>query len=155
GPYQALNPHSLWLMAIAIAGVSFVGYLAVKLAGQRYGILIAGLAGGLVSSTVSTLDMARRAATGGEHRYELAGALAASGAVFGRVGVIVALFGPSLLPGVAPPILAGMLVLAVVALWLARPWQRSGAGDPSGAGSSFANPLEIRSVLGFAALLAV
>ena len=37
GPYEAFNPHSLWLMTIAIAGVSFIGYVAVKLAGARYG----------------------------------------------------------------------------------------------------------------------
>ncbi|KAB2867668.1 MAG: MgtC/SapB family protein, partial [Bauldia sp.] len=30
GPYDAINPHGLWLMTIAIAGVSFIGYVAVK-----------------------------------------------------------------------------------------------------------------------------
>ena len=61
GPYQALNPHSLWLMTIAIAGVSFIGYVAVKAGGARYGTLLAGMAGGLVSSTAATLDLARKA----------------------------------------------------------------------------------------------
>ena len=60
GPYDALNPYELWLMTIAIAGVSFIGYVAVKIAGTRYGPLIAGVAGGLVSSTATTLDLARK-----------------------------------------------------------------------------------------------
>src|SRR5690606_38459035 len=45
GPYEALNPRSLWLMTIAIAGVSFIGYVAVRVAGSRHGPLIAGVAG--------------------------------------------------------------------------------------------------------------
>jgi uncharacterized membrane protein (DUF4010 family) len=154
GPNQALNPHGLWLMAIAIAGVSFIGYVAIKVAGQKYGILIAGVAGGLVSSTVATVDMARRARTGGaDTRTCLAGALAASATMFVRVGVVVALFGPSLIAVLAPSVAAGMLVLAVVALVLARPWQPSepvALEEPA----RFANPFEIRAVLGFAALLA-
>jgi uncharacterized membrane protein (DUF4010 family) len=154
GPNQALNPHSLWLMAIAIAGVSFIGYVAIKVAGQKYGVLIAGVAGGLVSSTVATIDMARRARAGNcEARTALAGALAASATMFVRVGVIVGLFGPALEPVLAPALVAGMLVLLAVALLLARPWQRSEpetAHEPA----QFANPFEFRAVVGFAALLA-
>ena len=154
GPYQALNPHTLWLMAIAIAGVSFIGYVAIKVAGQKYGILIAGVAGGLVSSTVATIDMARRARGGnGDTRYQLAGALAASATMFVRVGVVVALFGPSLLAALAGPIAAGAAVLLAVSIFLAKPWQPT-EGDAAKEPTTFANPFELKSVLGFAALLA-
>ena len=154
GPYQALNPHAVWLMAIAIAGVSFIGYVAIRVAGQKYGILIAGVAGGLVSSTIATIDMARRARGGnGDTSYQLAGALAASATMFVRVGIVVALFGPALLAALAGPIAAGAAVLLGVSLFLAKPWQPT-EGDAAKEPTTFANPFELKSVLGFAALLA-
>ena len=33
GPGEILNPYRLWLIVVLIAGISFVGYLAMKLAG--------------------------------------------------------------------------------------------------------------------------
>jgi uncharacterized membrane protein (DUF4010 family) len=141
-------------MAITIAGVSFVGYVAIRVAGEKYGALIAGVAGGLVSSTVATVDMARRARYGDcDTRSGLAGALAASATMFLRVGVIVALFGPALLPAIAPATAAGLLVLAAISIVLAKPWQSSPMAEPQ-ARTRFTNPFKLRAVLGFAALLA-
>ena len=123
GPYGALNPYQLWLMTIVIAGVAFGGYVAVKVAGGRYGALIAGVSGGLVSSTATTLDLARKAKAGfGKPQHLLAGALAASATMFVRVGVVVALFGPHLLPRLAAPLAAAAVVLVAAALFLAAPW---------------------------------
>ena len=154
GPYGALNPYDLWLMTIAIAGVSFIGYIAVKIGGDRYGTLLAGMAGGLVSSTATTLDLARKARAAPERwRIQLAGALAASAVMLIRVGVVVALFGPALLEPLFPPLAAAILVTIAVALALDPPWLASGSGEAR-EGAVFSNPFELRAVLGFAALLA-
>jgi uncharacterized membrane protein (DUF4010 family) len=40
GPWNALNPHDVWVMTIAIALVSFGGYVAVKVAGEQRGLLV-------------------------------------------------------------------------------------------------------------------
>src|SRR6185369_16617018 len=105
--------------------------------------------GGLVSSTVATIDMARRTRAGnGDARFQLAGALAASATMFVRVGVVVALFGPSLLAALAGPIAAGAIVLLAVGLVLAKPWQTA-EPDVPGEGATFTNPFEFKSVLGF------
>ena len=155
GPYDAINPHGLWLMTIAIAGVSFIGYVAVKIGGARYGALLAGTAGGLVSSTAATLDLARKArAAPATWRLQLAGALAASATMFIRVGVVVALFGPGLLDRVAGPLAAAAVVTVGIALALDPPWSKA-AVEPPGDGAAFTNPFEFRAVLGFAALLAL
>ena len=137
GPYEALNPYQLWLMTIVIAGVSFIGYVATKIAGERYGALIAGTAGGLVSSTAVTLDFARRTrAAPALWRPHLSGALAASTVMFARVIVVVALFGPGLLAAVAPALGVAALVSAVAALVLNRSFARregdTGAGGRAG-----------------------
>jgi uncharacterized membrane protein (DUF4010 family) len=155
GPYEALNPRDLWLMTIAIAGVSFIGYVAVKIAGTRYGPLIAGVAGGVVSSTITTLDLARRAKrTSGSTTSLLAGALAASVTMFLRVAVVVALFGPALLPQIAWPLVAAAVVSAVAALLLDWPWA-GGKSAPAAQVAPVTNPFEIRTVLFFGLLLAV
>jgi uncharacterized membrane protein (DUF4010 family) len=63
GPFGGVNPHEVWLIAIVLASVSFLGYAAVKYYGQR-GVLPAAALGGLVSSTAVTIANARRAAAG-------------------------------------------------------------------------------------------
>jgi uncharacterized membrane protein (DUF4010 family) len=155
GPYDALNPYQLWLMTIVIAGVSFIGYVATKIAGERYGSLIAGTAGGLVSSTAVTLDFARRTrAAPALWRPHLSGGLAASTVMFARVIVVVALFGPGLTSAVGPALAAAALVSAVAALALNQSFARS-AGETEREGEPVVrNPFELRTVLGFAALLA-
>ncbi|HEU0223534.1 MAG TPA: MgtC/SapB family protein, partial [Paracoccaceae bacterium] len=55
GPLGAINPAQVWIFAIVLAGVSYAGYLAVKLFGAARGPLIAGIAGGLASSTAVAL----------------------------------------------------------------------------------------------------
>jgi len=62
GPFGGVNPRQIWLIAIALAGVSFLGYLGVRVFGARQGILLSSAAGGLVSSTAVTVTNARRAA---------------------------------------------------------------------------------------------
>jgi uncharacterized membrane protein (DUF4010 family) len=154
GPYSAVNPHALWLMTIAIAGVSFIGYVAVRIIGARYGTLVAGVAGGLVSSTAATIDFARKAKAGpATSRIELAGALAASSIMFLRILVVVALFGPSHLTLLSAPLAAAALVLLGGALAYGARW--SGEGADSGGDKPFRNPFELFAVLRFAVLLAV
>jgi uncharacterized membrane protein (DUF4010 family) len=154
GPYNALNPYELWLMAIAIAGVSFLGYVAVKVAGSRYGPLIAGVAGGVVSSTITTIDLARKAhAAPATARYQLAGALAASATMFARVVIIVALFGPTLLPNVLGSLAAAFAVSVAAAVILDPPWKAHGATKDDG--PPLTNPFELGTVVLFALMLAI
>jgi uncharacterized membrane protein (DUF4010 family) len=61
GPYEAINPHQVWLMIVLISGVSLAGYMALRLVGARYGAPLLGLLGGLVSSTATTMVFARHA----------------------------------------------------------------------------------------------
>jgi MgtC family protein len=37
GPWQALNPYQIWCMVVLIAGISFAGYFAIKIAGPPQG----------------------------------------------------------------------------------------------------------------------
>ncbi len=60
GPFDILNPRLIWYMVIFISGISFVGYVFVKLLGKEKGLSITGLMGGLVSSTAVTFSLSKK-----------------------------------------------------------------------------------------------
>ena len=72
-PWQVLNPAEIWLLAILIAAISFAGYVAVRVLGERRGVAVAAVAGGLASSTATTLSFARLAREHPENSRLLAG----------------------------------------------------------------------------------
>jgi len=59
GPYKLFNPYKTWLMAVIIAAISFVGYVAIKIFGQKHGVFLTGAAGGLISSTAVSISLSR------------------------------------------------------------------------------------------------
>ena len=62
GPYGALNPHTIWIIVILVMAISAAGYVAVRMLGARFGLPIAGLASGFISSTATIGAMGARAA---------------------------------------------------------------------------------------------
>ena len=84
GPYGALNPHSIWILVILVMTISAAGYVAVRLLGARFGLPIAGLASGFISSTAAIGAMGARVAKTTE---VLAAAVA--GAVLSTIATIV------------------------------------------------------------------
>jgi uncharacterized membrane protein (DUF4010 family) len=152
-PWNALNPRDVWVMTVAIAVVSFGGYVAVKVAGERRGLLLSAVAGSLVSSTAVTLDMARLARAHPERAAFFAGAVALAGAtMIARVLVIAGIFNPDLLRWLVPALaLAGLASLAGSGVVLLRARRVLEAGS----GLALTNPFEIATVLKFGALLAV
>jgi len=55
-----LTPYRIWLAVVVVSGISYVSYLLKKFVLKRSGILIAGLLGGLYSSTATTIILAKR-----------------------------------------------------------------------------------------------
>ena len=64
GPYRVLNPREIWLMVVLIVGIGLAGYVSFKLFGERAGVVLGGILGGLVSSTATTVAYARRVKDG-------------------------------------------------------------------------------------------
>lgn len=151
-PWGSLNPHALWMMTILIAALSFAGYIAIKITGDDRGILLTGMAGGLVSSTAVTLSLARFSRDNpGQEKLLVAGMLAAGATMMARVLVIVGVVNVSMLVRVGPVALAAGIVLALGAILLMRSPRTAGA---SGHGLVVTNPFELETVLQFGALLA-
>jgi uncharacterized membrane protein (DUF4010 family) len=153
GPFGGINPREIWLIAIVLAGVSFIGYVAVKMLGARHGTLLAAAAGGLVSSTAVTATNARRAAAGdGSPRLLAAGVAVATAISFARVLAVSGVLKPELLRYLGPPlaaaILAALAFAAIAAFW-------RGEREESTSAMQFRNPFGFWSVIGFALLLGV
>jgi uncharacterized membrane protein (DUF4010 family) len=152
-PWDALNPRSLWLLALLIAGLSLVGYVLTRLLGAHRGIPLTGLTGGLVSSTAVTLSFARQSR---EPQYATAHSAIASGMLlawtvsFARVLVEVLVVNRALLPSLLPALVAMTVVCGGFAAWhLRRAGQEVQAQDVP-----LRNPFSLTSAIKFAALFA-
>ena len=155
GPDGGVNPREVWLIAIVLAGVSFLGYATVKLFGGKRGVLLAALAGGLVSSTAVTLTSARRAAAKeGAPALLAAGVAVASAVSFLRVIAIVAALRPGLLSVIGPVLSAPTLLVMLYAVHVVHrrvPAAIGAAPQPA----EFANPFSFWPVVGFAIFLGI
>jgi len=113
GPYGALNPRSIWLIVILIMAISATGYIAVRTLGAKFGLPIAGLAAGFISSTATIAAMGGRAS---KQNDLIAGAVA--GAVLSTVATVIQMaivLGTTSLPTLyslaAPLVCAGLAAI--------------------------------------------
>jgi uncharacterized membrane protein (DUF4010 family) len=151
-PWQVLNPSEIWLLAILIASVSFAGYIAVRILGDRKGIAVAAIAGGMASSTATTLSFARLAREYPQSTGLLAsGILLAGVTMFVRIIVLAGLLNPVLVVPLLRPILAAAAVLITSAAVLTI---RSGQGDAEHPQLKVWNPFDLGTVVQQAAVIA-
>jgi len=151
GPWEAVNPRSVGLIALLIAGMSFAGYVAVRLFGERRGTLLAAFFGGLTSSTVVTLAFAREAGAAPQRARILgAGVALACATMPVRLALAIGVIAPDLLRPLAAPLVALGATPAIGALLLAS-GTRAGRGDADGL--PLRNPLDLRAALAWAGLL--
>ncbi|MDH7798337.1 MULTISPECIES: MgtC/SapB family protein [unclassified Beijerinckia] len=150
-PWNAINLYELWVLAILIATISFCGYIAVKVVGDRLGVVMTAVAGGLASSTATTVTFAQM---NRDHpqafRLLGAGILIAGVIMVARVAVIAIALNPALLPSLAPPLIAGGAILCLgAAVLLSR---RDSHEKPS---LEIANPLALGTTIKLVVFIAV
>ena len=150
GPFDVLNPHNVWWMVVLIVGLNLIGYAAFRWMSDRQGTAVAGLLGGVVSSTATTLAYARNAKSGDVTTQTAAIVIwLASGVVYVRILIEIGAVAPGFLPAAAPPILVLLGLVAVTAVIL---WRDADAV----AGSTLEprNPTHLRSAIAFGGLYA-
>ena len=119
GPFDSVRPRALWVLVLIFSGLNFVGYLAERAIGPKRGYSLTGLLGGLVSSTAVTLRFSRTSREAPAASSGLAlGVVGACTVLILRVLAVTTILRSAvtlaLLPYVAPPLVAGMAVYAVV-----------------------------------------
>ena len=159
GPFGAgvvgVEPRKLWALVLVFAGISFAGYVALRVAGPERGLALAGLLGGIVSSTATTLNFARDSRRREELTSALAlGVLAASAVLPARVGILSAVVhapvARALLPALLPALAVGVALVGWV--W----WRRTtGRGLNAEAPPGPENPLRLRSAIQMTVLFQV
>lgn len=152
GPWGVWNPFDIWLVVVLVSAVSFAGFVAMRMFGEQRGLALAGLIGGLVSSTAVTAAMAQRSHQEPRRERPAAGAaILASVVMCARVALFAAAFGPGILPRLLP-VTAAMGAAGLLAAW----WvQREVAARHAGSETQLANPSSLFSAVSFAAVYAV
>lgn len=121
GPFGGVNPRQVWLLAVVLAAVSFLGYVAVKIFGSKRGMLLSAAIGGLVSSTSVTIDAARHAQHNKSGCNLLgAGVALATGTSLARTLGVIAVLNFSVAKLAAVPLLIAVLAAAGIAALLIR-----------------------------------
>ena len=152
GPYSTLNPYQIWLMVVLISGVSLSGYVALRIFGLRYGAVLLGLLGGLVSSTATTMVYAKHSRTDAEMRkHAVTVILLANLVVMLRLAVVTAIIAPSLLARLLPVLGAGFVLGLAVTLYQWRQLHAQGTLLMP----DMKNPTELRTALSFGLLYAI
>jgi uncharacterized membrane protein (DUF4010 family) len=149
-PLDVLNPRKIWLMVVFISGISFLGYLLIKVVGSRQGIGLTGLLGGLASSTAVTLSFSQRSQTQPNLARPFAlGITLAWMMMFLRVVTEVAALNAALLRALWLPMAASAAVGLAYGVYL----YFSQRTDEEG-GVDFANPFELGPAIKFGLLYA-
>jgi uncharacterized membrane protein (DUF4010 family) len=110
GPYDSIRPRALWTAVLLFSGLNFAGYLARRAVGATRGYGLAGLIGGLVSSTAVTLQFAQRSREQPAAGQALGlGVLGACTVLVIRVGLVSTALNPAVGSALVPyllPVLA-------------------------------------------------
>lgn len=139
GPYDVLVPRRIWLLVVLVTGIGWLGYAATRALGDRRGLLVAGLAGGFVSGTVTSGTMGAKYRSGGvPFRSALSGALAASVSTLLQLTAVTVVVEPSVTVRLLPAVAAGCVVLGVEAWLLYRGRSADGDHSATAAGRPFA-----------------
>jgi uncharacterized membrane protein (DUF4010 family) len=152
GPYGALNLRTVWTIVILVMAVSALGYVAVRVVGPRYGLPLAGLASGFVSSSATIAAMGTRVT----HEPELmkpavAGAVLSSVATVVQLAILIAATNMATLQALWLPLVfsgaAAVLYGGAFTLWALK--QKTQKHETQG------NAFSLTTALTFAAILAV
>jgi uncharacterized membrane protein (DUF4010 family) len=148
-----INPFKTWLVVVAVSAISYGSYVLQRLTKGQGGIILAAILGGAYSSTVTTVALAKRSKDEEIPNLFSGGILIASGMMYFRLAILLALFNRGLMDRLAVPFVF-LGTLAIAGGWL---WSRLGpTGQPSATATATSrNPLEISAALFFAALFVV
>jgi uncharacterized membrane protein (DUF4010 family) len=149
GPYGFFDARKVWLFVILVCSMSYFGYFLSKFAGERAGTKLAGVLGGIASSTAATAAFARLSKSSSEEAPHQAGAAAVANAIqFPRILLLLYFFDLRLAQACLWILLTATAAGGLVALSYWR-----GVNPASGSQPLMRNPLSLGPALQFGALL--
>lgn len=152
-PWGVLNPFVLWRLVVVILAIHLAAHVAQRALGPRWGLPLAGLAGGFVSSSATIAAMGAKAKEDEERSTRaVAAATASTVATFVQLAILVAAASPPLLERLSVPLIAGGATATIwAALFALRAARASGDAAPTSPGRA----VDLRGAVVFALLVTV
>ncbi len=151
GPADTVRPRVLWALVLLFSGLSFVGYIARRAIGAERGYALAGVLGGLVSSTSVTLTFSRLSRLRPDDAVALAaGTLGANAVLFPRILLATALLATPLTLALWPAFVVPVCI--AVALTVRQLRRRTPVAMPAVRDTGDQNPLQVAAALQMAAV---
>ncbi len=148
---DGLNLRQITWFVLLILGVSYVGYVSTHLLGNRRGIAVTSLLGGLTSSTATTVSLSQLARDRRSSRALLAaGVLAACAMMPLRLLLLTTVINQALVTKLAPMLGAMALTLLGAAILVGKRTETTSTDQVP-----VSNPLDLKSAASFAVFLAV
>ncbi|MBI2921835.1 MAG: MgtC/SapB family protein [Planctomycetes bacterium] len=148
--WYGVNFYKTWLMVVLISGIGFAGYILTRIVGPRTGTGLAGLVGGMVSSTAVTLSFSKRSRESPSLSTACALAIVAACAVLWvRVWVEAVVVNRSFAFALAQPV--GILLvfsIGAAAILYRRSASTASAGETGVV--TYKNPVELMPAIKFA-----
>lgn len=148
GPLGGIRPRQLWMLVLFFSGLSYAGFIARRIVGEKHGYFVTGLLGGVVSSTSTALTFSRLSREHRQAARPLAfGILAACVVMYLRVVIATGVLNMDLMTQTLP-YLAAPFAVSVIAALIGLKGSRADHGtmpEPT-------NPLQLRNALQLALL---
>jgi uncharacterized membrane protein (DUF4010 family) len=144
-----LNPYRIWQLVILVSSIGFVGYFLMKKFGNKVGLWLSGLLGGIASSTAVSIAMGNIAKKN-DHLAKRAfqATILASSVMYLRILVIIYLLNQVLAFG----IWWKLIILSCVGLLLSIFAHDKNIENETDSISTIQNPFEIKPAVMFAFL---
>lgn len=148
-----VTPYSIWLATVAVSGISYFSYILRRYVFKSAGVMVAGMLGGIYSSTATIIVLSRESKSAGEdaRREYVAAMLMSVAMMFLRFIILAVIFNRTLFAILLPPLLVMFVATASISLFLHFRWRHS-SGGLSVKSDVTSNPLEFKVALIFALL---
>ncbi|HLH08607.1 MAG TPA: DUF4010 domain-containing protein [Terriglobales bacterium] len=129
GPFGAINPRTIWKVVLLVMSISAGGYVAVRMLGPRFGLPVAGLASGFVSSTATIGAMGTHAVREPNlARSAVAGAVLSTVATILQMAAVLAATSRSTLYQMRFPLIAAGVAALAYGLFFYVPQRATNCG---------------------------
>jgi uncharacterized membrane protein (DUF4010 family) len=138
GPYGALNPHSIWILVVLVMAISGAGHITVRALGSRFGLPVAGLASGFISSTATIAAMGARAKAAADAMTSaVAGAVLSTIATIAQMAVVLGVTSWPTLRALSPSLASAGFAAVIYGAIFTILALRQSAGDEAKGGRAF------------------
>lgn len=157
-----VTPRQIWMAVVITTAISYLGYVLQTYFFPNKGLMLTGVIGGIYSSTVAVLVLAKKSKSAPRVAGEASAAIVlAVSMMYLRILALVAIFrfrsaltiGPALI--LLAALAAGYAMLLRRSRWAADEGEPSGLEEVSKEPALHRNPLEINSALFFAVMFTV